>query len=199
LSENIDTSTQPATATALAHYVLDPGISRFTVRVTASGMLSAFGHSPTIAVRDFSGEAWADPNALDGARMRLVAKAASLKVTDSISDKDRREIENEMQQNVLESAKFPEIVYECSRISVKSTSNGPVTVSLAGSLTLHGITRGVTIPAQVVFMGETLKAFGEFSLRQSDFNIKQVSAVGGGLKVKDEVKIAFDLAGRKQE
>lgn len=195
----METTAQPTTATAVAHYVLNPGISRFTVRVTASGMLSAFGHSPTIAVRDFSGEAWADPNALDGARMRLVAKAASLKVTDSISDKDRREIENEMNQNVLESAKFPEIVYECSRISVKPADNGPIAVSLAGTLTLHGISRGVTIAAQVVFLGETLKAFGEFSLRQSDFNIKQVSAIGGGLKVRDEVKIAFDLAGRRQD
>jgi hypothetical protein len=43
-----------------------------------------------------------------------------------------------------------------------------------------------------------LRAFGEVSLRQSDYNIKPVSAVGGGLKVKDEVKFTFDIAARKQ-
>ena len=43
-----------------------------------------------------------------------------------------------------------------------------------------------------------LRAFGEFSLRQSDYGIKPVSAVGGGLKVKDEVKFTFDIVARKQ-
>ena len=43
--------------TAVSHYVLDKSASRFTVRAYASGMLSVLGHNPTIAIRDFSGEA----------------------------------------------------------------------------------------------------------------------------------------------
>ncbi len=42
-----------------------------------------------------------------------MVRAASLGVTDNISDKDRREMEREMHENVLESAKYPEIVYDC--------------------------------------------------------------------------------------
>ncbi len=180
-------------------YAIDSRISRFTVRVFASGMLSAFGHSPTIAIRDFAGEAQFNPDRLESASLHVTVKAASLTVTDDISDKDRREIEREMQDNVIESAKYPEIVYDCSRVSVNNPGNGQQSITLQGDLTLHGATRGLTIPVRIAVTGDMLRAFGEFSLRQSDYNIKLVSAIGGGLKVKDEVKFSFDIVARKHE
>jgi polyisoprenoid-binding protein YceI len=70
---------------------------------------------------------------------------------------------------------------------------------LQGNLTLHGVTNGLRIPVRIAVTGDMLRAFGEFSLRQSDYNIKLVSAIGGGLKVKDEVKFSFDIVARKQE
>ena len=54
--------TASATGIAVGHYLLDQSASRFTVRVFASGMLSALGHSPTMAIRDFNGEASFDPD-----------------------------------------------------------------------------------------------------------------------------------------
>lgn len=191
-------ATEVATASAV-RYVIDARISRFTARVSASGMLSAFGHSPTIAIRDFSGEARFIPDKLESASLHVTVKAASLAVTDDISDKDRRDIEREMQDNVLESAKYPEIVYDCSRVTVNDPANGQYSITLNGNLTLHGATNSLKIPARVAVTGDMLRAFGEFSLRQSDYNIKLVSAIGGGLKVKDEVKLSFDIVARKQE
>jgi polyisoprenoid-binding protein YceI len=182
-----------------ARYVLDPRVSRFTVRVFATGMLSAFGHSPTIAIRDFAGEARFDPDHPETGSLHVTVKAASLRVTDDVSDKDRREIEREMQENVLESARYPEIVYDCSRVSVDNPGNGNYSVKLLGSLTLHGVTRSQPIQARLAVTGDLLRAFGEFAIRQSDYNIKPVSAIGGGLKVKDEVKFSFDIVSRKQE
>ena len=58
------------------HYTIDPGMSRFTVRAFASGVFSAFGHNPTIAIRDFSGEADFDPATLENAASWLVAEGA---------------------------------------------------------------------------------------------------------------------------
>ncbi len=72
-------------------------------------------------------------------------------------------------------------------------------VNVSGNLTLHGVTRSETIYAQVTLTGDTLRAFGEFPLRQTDYGIKLVSVAGGTLKVKDEVKVTFDLTARKQE
>lgn len=186
-------------ASSGVRYVLDPRVSRFTVRAFASGMLSAFGHSPTIALRDFAGEVRVDPDHLETASLHITLKATSLRVTDDVSDKDRREIEREMQENVLESGRYPEIVYDCPRVSVENTGNGKDWVKLLGSLTLHGVTRSQPILTRFAITGEMLRAFGEFTIRQSDYNIKPVSAIGGGLKVKDEVKFSFDIVARKPE
>ncbi len=182
----------------MVHYALDPGVSRFTVRAFASGMLSAFGHSPTFAIRQYSGEIQFSPDSPEPASLRLVVKASSLEVGDNIKDKDRRDIESEMRDRVLEVGKYPEIVYACSRVVVNKTGDDHRTVTLSGELTLHGVTRGQSVTARVAVTGEMLRAFGETSLRQSDYNIKLVSAMGGGLKVKDEVKLSFNLVARKQ-
>lgn len=182
----------------LVRYSLDTGISRFTVRAFASGMLSAFGHSPTFAIRQYSGDVRFDAETLEAASLRLVIKSASLEVADNISDKDRRDIEAEMRDRVLEVGKYPEIVYQCSRVVVSNTGSDRYTLTLHGDLTLHGITRGQSVTAKIAVTGEMLRAFGECSLRQSDYNVKLVSALGGGLKVKDEVKLSFDLVARKQ-
>jgi polyisoprenoid-binding protein YceI len=162
-------------------------------------MLSAFGHSPTIAIRDFGGEVRFSPDKLESVMLHVTVKAVSLSLTDDVSDKDRREIEREMRESVLETARYPEIVYDCSRAAVDNPGNGQYSVRLQGNLTLHGVTHGLTVPARVAVTGDMLRAFGEFSLRQSDHNIKPVSAIGGGLKVKDEVKFSFDIVARKQE
>jgi hypothetical protein len=40
---------------------------------------------------------------------------------------------------------------------------------------------------------------GELSILQSDYWISPVSVAGGTLKLKDELKFAFDIVARKQE
>lgn len=179
-------------------YVINPTVSRFTVKAFASGLLSAFGHSPTIAVREMQGEIRFNPSAIEQSSLHFAVRADSLTVTDNVSDKDRREIETEMRERVLEVVKYPQIVYDASRVSIENATNGQNDIVLLGQLTLHGVTRPQNLPARIVVTGEMLRAFGEFSLRQSNYNIKPVSAVGGGLKVKDEVKFAFDIVARKE-
>src|ERR1700730_6627422 len=100
-----------ATTQASVHYVTDARASQFTLQEFSGGMLSAFGHSPTIAIRDFSGGAQVDSDDPPPSSLRLTIKAASLSVKDDISDKDRREIERMMQQEILETSSYPEIVY----------------------------------------------------------------------------------------
>lgn len=182
--------------TSAVRYVIDPRLSRFTVKAFASGVLSAFGHNPNIAIREFNGEVeWKGPGA---ASLRFVAKASSLADTDDISDKDRREIERQMHEEVLESQRYPEIVYECSRVSAQTTGEGQYGVTLNGVLTLHGVTNAQVVAARVSVSGDTLRAFGDFSLRQTEFGIRLVSALGGALKVKDDLKFDFNIVARKQ-
>ena len=100
---------------ATVHYIIDTKGSTFTVRAFATGLLSALGHSPTIAIPDFEGEVFLNPDAVEQSSLRMVIQAASLTVTDDISEKDREEINRRMHDEVLEADSFPDIVYECSR------------------------------------------------------------------------------------
>jgi polyisoprenoid-binding protein YceI len=192
------TSAKVSPTDAAVRYLVDAGKSRFTVRAFATGLLSSIGHNPTMAIREYTGEAAFVPGTLEQASLRFSVRSASLEVTDDVSDKDRNDIQSRMTQDVLETDAYPEIVFESSQIAANKMGDTQFSVNAAGNLSLHGVTRGETIYAQVSLAGDTLRAYGEFSLRQTDYGIKLVSVAGGTLKVKDEVKIAFDFTARKQ-
>jgi polyisoprenoid-binding protein YceI len=181
------------------HYIVETKGSTFIIRAFATGLLSAFGHNPTIAVPDFEGEVFLNPNALEQSSLRMVFHSASLTVTDDISEKDREEINRRIHSEVLESDSFPDIVYEGSRVSASKSGEGQYWVALNGDLTLHGVTCRQPVSARVSVNGDMLRATGDSSVRQSDYEIRPVSAVGGAVKLKDELKLSFDISARKQE
>lgn len=179
-------------------YAVDAGQSRFTVQAFAEGLLSAFAHDPVIAIRDFTGEAECAPGTLEPARLSLTIKAGSLAVVDGVSDKDRPEVERVMREEVLETEKYPEIVFESTNVSASRLAEGRYRARLIGDIQLHGVTHsGFWIYAKVSVREETLRAEGEFSLQQTDYGIKPYSAAGGTVKVKNELKFSFDIAARK--
>jgi len=183
----------PTTGTAL---VIDPGASRLTLRAFASGLLSALGHNPVLAVRDYQGEVKFDPETLTGSLV-LRINADAIAVQGDVSDKDRREIERIMKAEVLEVAKYPEILYAAPEAAVRRAGDGQFEVTLPGSLSLHGVTQREPIRGRIAVMGTTLRAFGEFTLRQPDYDIKPVTVAGGALRVKDELKGTFDIVARR--
>jgi len=191
--------TAALTEAAVGHYLLDKSSSRFTVRAFAGGMLSAMGHNPTIAIRDFTGAVVFDPADPGKASLRIQVRADSLEVTDDIKSKDRKEMESTMNQQVLESAKYLTIVFEGAAGSVAQLSEGRFQVTMDGNLSLRGVTRRLPVTTQVTLLGDMLRASGEFSILQSDYGIPLVSVAGGALKLKDELKFNFDIVAQKQE
>jgi polyisoprenoid-binding protein YceI len=179
-------------------YLIDSRASRFTVQAFATGLLSKMGHNPTIGIRDFSGEMKFNPDKLEAGSFHLLIKTASLSVQDDISSKDIREIERLMNEEVLEVAKYPEILYEADSISVTKMTDTLCSATLNGNLTLHGVTRGQPIVVRVALLGSMLRASGDFALDQTDYNIKLVSVAGGALKLKDELKFSFEMVARSQ-
>jgi len=181
----------------VARYLIDKGSSRLTIRAFATGMLSAFGHNPTIAVRDFNGEVVFSPESPGDSSLRLDVRADSLEVTDDISSKDRREMERAMNEDVLESARYPRIVYESSSVFLTSAGEGRYRASINGNLSLHGVTETQPVSAQVTLTGDSLRASGELSLSQTAYGIRLVRVAGGALKLKDELKFNFEIVARE--
>ena len=181
----------------LLHYVIDTRASRLTVQAFATGVLAAMGHNPKIGVRSFTGEVDFAPEIPAASGFRLSMLSNSLNVLDDVSDKDRREIERMMNEQVLEVAKYPEILYQAPTVSVTRLENTLYLATLNGNLSFHGVTRSQTVNARIAEFGEMLRTSGDFTLRQSDFGIKPISVAGGALKVKDELKFSFEVIVRK--
>lgn len=185
----------------MVQYVIDAKSSKFTVRAFATGLLSAFGHDPTIAIPDFEGEVHLTPEAMEQSSMRLVIHAASLTDTDDIREKDRAEINRTMHQEVLESDFYPEIVYESSSLSASRTGEGQYWGTMNGELTLHGVRRSQPIPTRIAIRGDEIKARREFSVRLSEYEMRPASAAGGtpSSKTNSSFRLIFPLASRRDD
>lgn len=177
----------------ISAYRLDPKPSRFTIRVTAGGLLSAFGHNPLIGVREFSGEVRFDPASPESASIRMQIPSTSLEVAGDVNEKDRREIEQMMHEQVLESGTYPVIEFQSSEVKVTSNGAGQFRAAISGDLSLHGVTRPQTIVASVTANGDRIRASGAFSIYQTEYGIQLVTVAGGALKVKDELKASFEI------
>ena len=161
---------------------IDTANSTITVRVYKAGVFSAFGHDHTITAPIASGAA-----DTEGRTVELKVKSAAMKVVDpNASEKDKAEIQHTMAgPEVLDTAQYPEISFRSRSV----TASGGNAWSVHGELSLHGQSRPVDV--------EVREAEGRYrgtaALRLSDFGIKPVKIAGGAVKVKDEIRIEFDI------
>lgn len=161
---------------------IDIGKSTMTVRVSKAGLLSALGHDHEIAAPVSRGVV----NVTAG-QVELYAKAGALQVRDpDTSDKDRAQIQSTMLgPEVLDAARYSEIVFR----STSAEAAGPGSWKLSGNLTLHGQTRAVAVEVR-----ETGGHYvGAARFKQTDFGMTPVKVAGGTIRVKDEVRIEFDI------
>jgi len=179
-------------------YRLDASQSKFVAHAFAGGLLWFKGHDHLVAARDFSGEAQITIDSVNPASLQLVVKSDSMVETNSVFTEQQKQIINkELHDIVLEPAKFPEIVFSSTEVTGKSLGNGKYSLKIGGDLSLHGVTRRIVIPAEVVLTGNDLRASGEFSIDRSDYKVKATSAVHGLVRVRNKIKFTFDIVGRR--
>jgi polyisoprenoid-binding protein YceI len=179
-------------------YVLDASQGSFTVQAFARGALSVLGHSPTFAIRAFAGEVRFAAEAIADAAVHLTIQADSLTLIDPVSSQDRHEIERRMRQEVLAADAVPEISFDSTEITASKIGEGWYRLGIAGKLSLHGVTNLERVDAQVRVMNDEIRLSGDAAIAQPAYRIKPVSALGGLITLKEELKIAFDLWGRSQ-
>jgi polyisoprenoid-binding protein YceI len=187
-----------STGAATARYRLDPGNSRFTVQGFAGGLLAFVAHSPTFAIRDFAGEMSFDPATAGDFRLDLRVLAASLDLLDRVRASDRADIQGRMLHEVLETGRFPEIHYEAAGTPVGAIAPHQYRLRLDGRLTVHGITNSHGVEAQLSVHTDGARLTGESALRLSDYHIHPVTALGGAIRLNDQLRLAFDLVAWKE-
>lgn len=164
---------------------IDTRNSALTVRVFKSGLLSAFGHEHEISAPIQQGRVSESNRSVD-----VTVDARQLRVMDTdVSEKDRAEIQETMLgPKVLDSRQFPEIRFHSTAVEPAGEGRW----MLVGDLTLHGQTRPVKLEVQ----GQNGHYKGSAQLKQRDFGIEPVSVGGGAVKVKNELRVEFDIVPR---
>ncbi|HSL54747.1 MAG TPA: YceI family protein [Pyrinomonadaceae bacterium] len=194
LISTVSLASAPATVT----YNLDPGQSKFMAHANRSGLLWFKGHSHHLAASDFSGQVELTPETITPASLRLVVKAASLHETGADFTEPQKQIINkELKDIVLHPDQYPDITFQSTNVTAKRLGGDRYDVKINGNLTLHGVTRPITIPATVTLKGGTLRAVGKFSIDRDDYKVKATSAFHGMVRVDDDIKFDFDMLGRR--
>jgi hypothetical protein len=162
---------------------LDPKRSTVTVRVFKSGLFRAFADDHVI-------EAPLAEGSLDDSATPIVHIAIDvrgMRVLDpNLPAKDRQEVQTRMLgPEVLDGDRFPHIRFR----SVATQRGDSGRWSVRGELEVHGQTHPVTVNV----VQEQGHYKGSTSLKQSEFGITPISIAGGTVKVKDEIKIDFDI------
>ena len=162
---------------------IDTERSTLTVRVFKAGLFSFAAHNHEIRAPIASGSLVES----DAPAVELSADARRLKVLDPELPADKRaEVQKTMHSaEVLDSGQFPEIRFRST--SMEKAGEGNWTVR--GHLTLHGQTH----PVVVSVSGASGHYRGSATFKQRTFGIQPVSIAGGTIKVKDEVKIEFEI------
>jgi len=181
----------------VVRYEIDASKSKFFVHAYRGGPAYFKGHDHLIAVRDFSGQAALTLDSLNPASLSLNIRASSLAETSDVFTPQQKDIINkELEEIVLETAKYPEITFKSSEVK-GGLKNGQFELTIGGDITLHGVTKHIVIPATVTVEGDALRAKGEFELDRTKFNVEATSAFHGLIRIKNKLKFTFDIIGHR--
>ena len=182
---------------AAQRYTLDAAQSKFIAHALRGGLFWFKGHDHAVAVREFTGEAQLSPDAITASSLQITAKTESMVETSSVfTDQQKQIINKELREIVLLPAQYPEIVFRSTNVSGKQNGS-QYDLKIIGDLTLHGVTRQITIPTKVTVTGNDLRARGEFSISRDDFKVKATSAFHGLVRVRNKLNFTFDIVGHQ--
>ena len=147
-----------------------------------------------------SGEVTYDPAKPSDLRGTLRIDARSLSVGNPVMQ------EHLHSEGWLDVASFPEITFEITRFDPETTSAGSVSGKVTGRMSLHGVSKELTVPVTLTHLpnklgarlgkpelpGDLLVVRSDFSLQRSDFGIKPGQMTD---KVGEDIAIALRVVG----
>jgi polyisoprenoid-binding protein YceI len=187
------TEKAPRPAAGRTQFRIDAKKSRFIAETETSGLSAMFAHDHKIEIGDFAGTASFVPGALATGTLEMTIRAGSLRLIEEKGIGEREAVESALREDVLETSKYPEIVFKTRATKSSRRGDGTYDVRLTGELRLHGVRKQVIIPARVSLEGATLHAIGTFEIKQTDFDITPFSFVKGTVTIKDTVVLSFDI------
>lgn len=183
---------------AQTSYAFDASQGTLEIKVYKEGFFKVFAHDHLVAAKEFSGSVQFDPANPQNSSVQLRVAAKSLTVVGpGEPEKDRSKVQSTMLgENVLDVARFPEIAFASTRVEKAEKQGDAWKVELFGTLRIHGVEKPVTFPLTVRASAGELTAQGEVFLLQTAYGITPVKIGGGAVKVKDRLRIHFEIHSR---
>jgi len=150
------------------------------------GLLSPMAHDLKVMVTSFQINVDDATKAIDA-----TFDATSLKVVHpmkdgqdnptGLSDADKLKIGGQIREDVLSSAKYPQVRFQSHAVSARPDGG----YDIQGDLTLHGVKKPLSAQSQQVNGSQVV----ELTLNQPDFGITPYKAMMGTLKVQANLKV----------
>lgn len=163
-------------------HTIGPSNGSLKIKTGREGAAAKMGHDLVLGVGSWE----ATVEGGDSPSISLTADPGSIEVLEGsggakpLSDKDKGDIKKAIGGKVLGSS---QITFTSSSVE----DNG-ANMAAKGDLSIAGKSTPVTVPLTV----GSGKLSGSVKLSQSDFSIKQYSAMMGALKVKDSVEVVIE-------
>ena len=153
------------------------------------GILSSVGHDLRLRVTGFTIDISDDQQMIeavfDANSVRVDSAMRDGKpLAGTLSERDRKQIEGNVVRDVLEAERFPEIRFASGSIARREDR-----ALIAGTLTLHGYSRLLTMEATLRNGVWTTDA----RIYQPDYAIRPFSAMLGTLKIQPDLRVQVIL------
>ncbi len=105
---------------------------------------------------------------------------------------DRALMQEHFNENYMESDKYPKAVFKGVVENSKNillTSNNNYSLKVNGTLTMHGVTKQITVPVSIKVKNGEANAMASFSIIPQDYNIKIPGLVADKINKKIDILI----------
>ena len=138
--------------------------------------------------RDFAGAIRYDKQNPAASSVEFTVKAASIDTASNDRDEDLRSA------NFFEVAKYPTLTFTSTRVVAKDAD----TLEVTGSLTMHGVTREITFPVQILGTvsvpgGEKAGFAAAFTVNRKEFGLNWNNILDSGPVLGDEVRVSIEV------
>jgi len=130
----------------------------------------------------------------DGTTTTVTDGALTVDTTSITSDRSQRD--GRMRSQGLQTDQFPTATFTLTQpVDVPATAvqGTPADITLVGDLTLHGVTKSVSIPAKAQLVGGQIQVAGSVDIALADFAIVAPNVGGFIISIADQGALDFVL------
>jgi len=170
----------------LAAFAISAPAQKF---MTRTGKVTFFSSTPVENIEAYNNEA---ASAVDGATgdVMFIVPIKSFKFEKAL-------MQEHFNENYMESDKFPKAEYKGKITNIGEVNlkkDGTYKALTKGKLTIHGVTRDISVPGTIVVKGDKAVINTKFNVAPADYGIKIPSIAASKIAQKIEVTVNSELS-----